>query len=265
MNETQMRKLNRNQPKLTNCKSPHLWTLLNSSPAAQIDDCMDELSPIIGNIAIIFAEAGEMSRKVIRRSNYKMTHKFPSAKNSSMVHCESRYEMYACQLLEILSLVIAYRAQPAIFKYSSYAGLEHSHFPDIFIELKNGVKAFIEVKPERSRQEPMLLDRTTLIKRLLKPMGYQYILVFSEQLLNLSYLDNARHLLRYAATHMLLPSIETVRNTVKAEQNISLISLIKNLANTEARGWIYRMIIDGQLDCDLSSPLTNDTLINWHF
>jgi hypothetical protein len=131
MNEVLMRMRSRNKPTPPNSQYPHLWVLLEviSNPVSTYAVPGAQYSS--GSITIRFAEEGVRIREVVRRSNYRMTGKFPSKKNRRMIHWESHYEKKAFLILEICHLVKSYREQPAELLYSDSDGVQHSHFPDI--------------------------------------------------------------------------------------------------------------------------------------
>ena len=68
-------------------------------------------------ITIHFGENGKQVRKVNKRSNARVTGKFPSRKNHKMITWESKIELNGYQLLEANPLVKAYLDQPAIIHY----------------------------------------------------------------------------------------------------------------------------------------------------
>jgi hypothetical protein len=220
--------------------------------------------PVIGSLTIQLAEDGKRMRKVVRRSNCRMTGKFPSVKNGRMMHWESTYELEAFQILEISPLVTAYGEQPAELKYTGMDGIQHLHYPDILVELTGGINIFIEVKPESAATDQDLADRTTLLTSLLRPMGYRYLMILPEQVESLAYLENAKHLLLYCKSPMPETVWEMVRRIFCNESKIELSSLIQAIGHVNARSWIYRLLISGVISCDLSTPITDQSLISWH-
>lgn len=265
MNEVLMRMRKRNKITQAISQYPHLSDLLEAMTQNVDELSVAEIHPVMGSITIKFAEDGERIRKVVRRSNSRMTGKFPSRKNGRMMQWESKYELETFQILEISPLVAAYSEQPAEIKYSGDDGIEHRHYPDILVVLRSGIKMFIEVKPESAITDQDLADRTRLIASLLRHKGYQYVMVLPEQVVSFAYLENAKHLLLYSKMPMPESAWEMVRRILLREGSIELANLIKSLKHADARSWIYRLLIAGDILCDLSEPITNQTLMRWNY
>ena len=264
MNEVLMRMRKRSEVTQVISQYPHLSVLLEAMPQNKDGLSAIEISPIIGHLKIKFAEDGKRIRKIVRRSNSRMTGKFPSRKNGRMMQWESKYELETFQVLEISPLVAAYSEQPAELKYSGVDGIEHRHYPDILVVLRNGIKMFIEVKPESAITDQALADRTHLIANLLRHKGYQYLLVLPEQVESLAYLENAKYLLLYSKMPMPEKVWEMVRCMLNDEASMELLALITLLGHTDARSWIYSLVISGVVFCDLSEPITDQTLVRWN-
>jgi hypothetical protein len=126
---------------------------------------------------------GQLARKVISRSNWKPTYKFPSKKNNQNIHCESKHELNAMVILEDRDEVVSYQAQPAIITYLDEFGETHLHYPDILVTLNNGNKLLIEIKSDNYADCPETVWRTSHLHTELKPLGIQYLLVTESQLL----------------------------------------------------------------------------------
>ena len=264
MNEVLMRMRSRNKNMQNTSMYPHLNVLMElMSQFSEPKINLDELS-VIGSLNIKFAEAGKRMRKIVRRSNSRMTGKFPSTKNGRLMHWESRYELETFQILEISPLVATYSEQPAKFKYVNFDGIPRIHFPDILVTLTCGVRFFIEVKPQSEVSNQLLAERTTLLARLIEPMGYGYILILPEQVSSLAYLENAKELLRFCKLPMPESVWETVRRLFVTESSIQLSILISLIGHTNAKSWIYRLLISGDLQSNLSVPITQKTLLRWN-
>lgn len=261
MNEFLMRAF---QPKKTikpegDCK--HLFMQLKALSTSTGADPVNR--PIDGGITIDFADQDKRMRKVVRRSNYRMTGKFPSVKNGRMMQWESKLEQQVFYVLEICPFVSSYREQPARIRYVDENGVIRLHFPDILVQLRNGSEVFVEVKPASSAQDEDLNKRTNLLQKLLQSKGYYYLMVLPEQVDSGRFLDNAIHILQHSKQSLPDSICELVRRIFREHNNLKLSTLILRLEHDFARSWIYKMLISGALACDLSEPLTTESLISW--
>jgi hypothetical protein len=237
----------------------HLWTQLLELSRNIPSTLEEKYYPVSQDLKIQFAEKGKRARQVVRRSNYRQTGKFPSPKNGRMMHWESQYEKMAFQLLEIAPFVVSYQEQPAIFKFTNYEGCEETHFPDIFVELLNGRRLFIEIKSNGSRGDSKLDNRTMRLQELVIKKDYRYLVIFPDQIDSFYYLDNAQSLLRYSINSVSFPIKEKVKLILSQPNDVTYSSLIQQLDNEKASALIYRLIIEGFVSCDLSQPISNQT------
>lgn len=256
----QMRK---NIPQIqTKSQFPSLWELLATLHRPQTHSTSRMCSVTEPNITIKFADDRERARKVVRRSNYRMTGKYPSAKCNSMIQWESPNELKSFHILEVCPWVQSYREQPAEIQYADAQGVNRTHYPDIFVEMVSGRRGFMEIKPDSAVGDVDLMQRTSLLARSLNAQGHFYLLVFQQQIESGHYLENARKLLRHIRSSM--PPWEKARKICTTAGSMSVADLISRLNHSDARKWVYRLVISGKLACDLSLPFTNDTRIHWN-
>lgn len=261
MNQNVIRNFGRKKPKLNINKEFHLWTILeNYSKHGHISPEKNATN-ISASIDIQFAYEGERARKVVRRSNCRMTGKQPSTKISRMVHWESNYEKEVFQLLEIAPFVASYCEQPATFKYKNGDGVIHTHYPDLFVELVNGIKLFLEIKPDSAKGDVFLLNREKLLKKLLTLRGYIYFQVYPNQIESYHYLENAQHMLWHAKVPAPYPVKLKIQKLLEREKEVALGTLIEFLADSNAKSWIFNLVINGFMTCDLSQPLLANSSI----
>lgn len=261
MNEVLMRMRRRND---VVPPSEYLHLLIILERLAQSSYTFAVGTKVNGKITIKLADAGQRMRKVVRRSNYRMTGKSPSLKNGRMMHWESKHEHAAFNILEISPLVKNYSEQPAMLRYNDEDGVSYLHYPDILVELECGIRIFIEIKPKSASNDQELACRTNLLTNLLKPLGYHYLMVLPEQVDSLAYLDNAKHLLLYSKTPMPETVWEKVRRIFLKLDAVQLSELVQLIGHVSAKSWIYQLLISGDLCCDLSLPISGQSLINWH-
>lgn len=261
MNQIILDTFSRRKPKDNVNIGHHLWTIIkNFSELKQSESVYVPLNK--PGIIISFAPVGERARKVVRRSNYRMTGKQPSTKCGRMVQWESLHEKRAFQLLEVSPYVKTYREQPALFEYQDANGVMRKHYPDIYIELINGIKIFVEVKPELAKDKEDLLSRETLLKKLLSKKGFKYIQIYPEQIESFYYQENAEQMLWHTKSQPLYPVKEKIKKFLSMEKNVSLEKLLEYLNDANAKSWVFSLLSEGAIYCDLSKPLLGETLFS---
>lgn len=136
-------------------------------------------------ISIEFMSVGKLSRRVVKRSNFKSTYKVPSQKHSGsgMVQCESQIEVDAVLQLESNAHVASLQEQPAIINYFDAEGKKRIHYPDFLVKLINGNLLILEIKSNKESTDPQIIWRTEHIHRNLKLLGITYLLVSRSQIL----------------------------------------------------------------------------------
>ncbi|WP_019896665.1 TnsA endonuclease N-terminal domain-containing protein [Methylotenera mobilis] len=259
MNEAMMRIFNKNKASEPKVECENLYTMLNEFEEIH---CEKDFLFRGRSLSIKFAEPNQRMRKVVRRSNYRMTGKFPSLKNGRMMHWESHNELAAFRILEICPNVKSYSEQPALIKYKDHTGIINLHYPDILVKLSGENSLFIEIKPNFALDDLDLEKRATLLKPLLKHEGYDYLMVVSQQLESFSYLENARHLLFFGKYQTSENIHELTRRAFLSTDTIELSKLTNYLQHELAENYIYKMIITGFLVCDLSVPLSAESLLS---
>lgn len=132
-------------------------------------------------ITIEWMQDNERSRRVISRSNLRMTHKYPSRKNNRMIYCESKHEWNTMIVLDACADVISYQEQPAIIRYRDYENNPRIHYPDVLVILRNKHHALLEIKDESEVNDPFVIWRTKHLAKTLKDFGITYLLVSSNQ------------------------------------------------------------------------------------
>lgn len=218
-----------------------------------------------GNVGIDirFDVDGNRVRKVVRRSNYRMTGKYPSIKNNRMMQWESEHEKSAFEILEACAFVTSYSEQPAEIRYLDEFKKERLHYPDILVELRSGSRGFLEIKPESHAEEPELLRRTALLSKELHAQGYFYHLVTSHQIESEFYLANAQQLVHLSRLVKEPPPREIIRRAYMGCTSLTFKRLIEHINQLNARSWLCNLIIAGDLEFDHSKSLNDETLIHW--
>ena len=261
MNQNVIRMFSRIKFKHNVNKKFHLSKMLEELSKGDSPFFTEGATSMRGCISINFAKDDERARKVVKRCNYRMTGKMCSRRNGRMVQWESHYEKGAFQLLETSPYVASYREQPATLKFHNGDGVIQTHFPDIFVELVNGVKIFIEVKPEVAKSDQELLARENLLKGLLAIKGFKYIQIYPDQIKSFHYLENAQHMLWHINDQIPYPMKVKVQDYLSKNIKVRLVSLLNFANNPKAKSWIFGLMVEGVINCDLSKPLSANPLV----
>jgi hypothetical protein len=213
---------------------------------------------------IRFDDNGNRVRKVVRRSNYRMTGKYPSIKMGRMMQWESTHERDAFEILEACAFVTSYSEQPAEIRYLDELNKERLHYPDILVEMRSGSRGFLEIKPERDAYDPEVLRRTALLSKELHAQGYFYYLVTSHQIESKFYLANAQRLAHLSRRTKETPPQEMIRLAFVGSTSLTFKALVEHIDHPHARSWICTLILAGKLEFDQSQLLIDETLIYWN-
>lgn len=71
--------------------------------------------------------------------------------------CRSSWERIFCKYLDDHTKVVKWDSEPLPISYidkSYYGGKKRNYYPDFFVELTDGRKMIIEIKPEHETKEP---------------------------------------------------------------------------------------------------------------
>jgi len=145
-------------------------------------------------IEIVWAEKNSRMRKVVKRSNYRVTGKYPSWKMNRMIQWESTLERDFFYLLDADPTVIAFHEQPACIYYD-WCGERRKHYPDVLVEYADH-KVLLEVKPKNKIDEHMF-ERTRYLKSEIDEPQLVYDMITEEDIRQDPLLPNAKLLLRY--------------------------------------------------------------------
>lgn len=264
MMDRRLLKLRHRTKEQLNIQRPNLWELLRDlnqpKPLLTVPSFQSEN---VG-IEIRFDVDGKRMRKVVRRSNYRMTGKYPSIKMNRMMQWESTHERNAFEILEACAIVTSYREQPAEIRYLDELNKERLHYPDILVEMRSGSRGFLEIKPERDAYDPEVLRRTALLSKELHAQGYFYYLVTSHQIESEFYLANAQRLAHLSRRTKETPPQEMIRLAFVGSTSLTFKALVEHIDHPHARSWICTLILAGKLEFDQSQLLIDETLIYWN-
>jgi len=135
------------------------------------------------------------SRRVVTRSRFRPTGKYPSWKMGRMMQWESMNELHAFRLLDCDPRVTVFTEQPCEIVYVD--GTEtRRHYPDIYVEIDSNQELW-EVKAECEAAQREVSTRTELLTNDLQQYGFTYRVVLDHELAKEPRLENAKTLLRY--------------------------------------------------------------------
>lgn len=208
-------------------------------------------------IAIHRPEEGELRmRRVITRRGQRTRVKVASWKMGRAVHAESRDEAVAMKLLDGDPDVRAFYEQPCLIEYV-HKGVLRRHYPDIEVVYVEH-KALLEVKSRRSDLDPEVEERTVFMRKFLPLLGYQYSLVFGEDLKCDRRLSNMQTLLRWGREAVSLPHFESIRRHASWKSNLCWGDFDQAEGALTRRN-ACRLALEGRLRLDLSQPLGPNT------
>jgi hypothetical protein len=210
--------------------------------------------------SIAFAPPGELSRKVVKRSNARVTFKYPSWKMQTSLQCESENERNCMLYLDMSPHVISFRPQPCEIQYVMN-GQDHVHYPDFHVET-NGGQHLIEVKT-LSGLDQHIRDRSDLLTKLLPNHGFQYHVVIAELIDNPVFLSNAWYIKRNGKIQMPMLAREQLRRLFQSMGGIPWRSLQSTSENPYLNQYVCQLILEGLLVVDLTKPITAETLVAW--
>jgi hypothetical protein len=209
-------------------------------------------------LRIAFSSAEQVrSRRVVTRSRFRPTGKYPSWKMGRMLQWESVNELNAFRLLDCDPSVTAFTEQPCEITYLDGIDIKR-HYPDIYIEA-NGNRDLWEVKSESEASQREISTRTELLSRGLRLYGFNYRVVLDHELAKQPRLENAKTLLRYGRRAASDYECEYVRLALKGKGHVSWSEVCRGVFGTHGRAIVCRLVLEGVLSFDMESPLGHDT------
>ena len=208
-------------------------------------------------MSIEFAPDGERSRKVVGRSNSRPTGRYPSYRMKRMIEWDSPYELYAYRLLDFDPEVLEFREQPCVIHYC-LNGLIQRHYPDSLVRTRTG-KTLLEVKTRQDAFSPEILRRTELMTQLLPTHGYQYAIVFAEDLKREPRLRNCRLVLGRGRSPMTLDEREFARKLFDAAPFLTWGDLKSGHFSPIGIDHCCRLVLEGTLRINIDEQIDADT------
>jgi len=210
---------------------------------------------------IEWAPKGSRARKVISRSNYRVTGKYPSWKMGRMLHWESTLERDAFYLLDVNPMVKEFREQPAQITYKLNDS-EHRHFPDILVRTAHG-NLFKEIKTDGEAADKKIIDRTAHLKPLLHSQGFDYEVLRESDIRREPRLSNAQRILSYGRHPLNHHEQEMfIQRYFKNGCSCNLNDITRNDRVQKDVPQLCQMILVGTTAMDIEQPWDNETLFS---
>lgn len=237
---------------------PHLWQVLDAANKRSLVE-VDSTSGFGSQVRLDWVPPQERSRKVVKRSNFRMTGKFPSRKIGRMVQWESRLELDAIRVLETHPTVLTYREQPAILTWSE-PGVFHRHYPDLHVTLRNSAQLLIEIKSDRDAMHESIRARTNYLVLELRKLGISYLVVSASQLNGVPQ-ENAKHILKHATRKLDIATQERVRLALRSPETLTRVDALLGVSYRSA---LLELIRNGRVLFDATQTLCGTTVLTWN-
>ncbi|MGZ3238624.1 MAG: Tn7 transposase TnsA N-terminal domain-containing protein [Burkholderiaceae bacterium] len=198
-------------------------------------------------------------RPIVRRSNFRVTGKYPSFRNGKSIRWESFIEQDCFIRLDADPEVDSFQEQPAALHYMD-DGIQRIHFPDLFL-IRRGLRALWEIK---SHTDPNLHEaqrRGALLAPQLLYMGFDYRVVTDIEIRSEPQFSNAKMLLRIGRLPVNQVTREIIRRRVEKRPTTWHQILIGSLG-PQGLMHVARLILDGALFYDNTMPICASTLIS---
>lgn len=210
-------------------------------------------------VEIKFAEE-ERARRVISRSNSRVTGKYPGLKSRRMHYWESSLERDAFMLLDFSTEVISFDEQPVTLYYGT--GKKLRHYPDVLVSYPNR-KVFVEIKTDREAQTAEIVTRTAYLIPALARHGYGYLIWKESEIRDRSFrLSNLRLLLRFGRSEVELTRFEWFRLLFRKHASLPWKEIVGQPTDGGKLSALCRLILEGRLRIDLTRPILPESLVS---
>ena len=190
-------------------------------------------------------------RKVVTRRGRRFRGYFPSVKMRRTVHWESLLEKDALLLLELSPGVVAYQEQPEFIQYFDGQQLR-KYIPDLKIILHDGTVRHLEIKPAEQLARPSIQEKYEAIAKHYQSIELPYRIITENEIRREPLFSNLK-LLAYAHAHPWheQPTDFDLHTVFQGQSELPFSVLQEHWS----LGDVYRLIVSGQLSCNLELPL----------
>ncbi|QIZ75746.1 TnsA endonuclease N-terminal domain-containing protein [Ferrimonas lipolytica] len=197
-----------------------------------------------------------MYRRNLGHSRVKNLFRFASPKMNSVLTVESSLEFDACFHFEYSPKIEHFEAQPQGFYYP-FNGRDCGYTPD-FAVVENGVRRFIEVKPQRKTLNSDFRSRFHAKQIKAKELGSSLVLVTDKQICVNPILSNLKLLHRYSGFQAMTPLHLYLLKLVKCIGVVSVAELIEE--SGEEPGSVLATTLSLVAGGEITTDLLNSTL-----
>lgn len=198
------------------------------------------------------------SRKVVTRSRARPTGKYPSWKMGRMLQWESVAELNAMRLLDADPSVLFFAEQPLILRYR-LNGESRLHYPDQLVKRDTGSKELWEIKSERDAARSDVAARTALLRAALPTYGYEYRLVYAEELRRQPRLSNVLEILTWGRGPITAVDRERTRALLTRVPAVTWGAAVSGAVGCSGRQVLSRLVLEGMVAFDINEKLALDT------
>jgi hypothetical protein len=210
-----------------------------------------------GYVNFKWADRDRRIRRVVSRSNHRVTGKYPSWKAGRMLQWESHLERDAFILHDVDPSVQFFREQPARLTFHLQNVL-HNHVPDLYVE-SNGNRILREIKYRNDAEKPEIEARSQHLQQVLPQYGLFYDVLLESEIRKEPRLSNAKFLMRFGRTPVDLVTHERVRRQIKSRSCVLWGDVKNDCFGPHSMAMICRLVIEGLLFFDLDQPLSHQT------
>ena len=173
---------------------------------------------------------------------------------------ESIHELNAFRLLEVNPEVKTFQEQPCVIHYV-LDGISYRHYPDILVQTQTAREIW-EIKPIEEANKPEVISRTKFLEAALPDHGYQYRVLLGEDLGRKIRLDNIKALLDCNRLTIAPLVREKIRQIFSTVSTLTIGTLQECLQGEISQKEIYRLIIEGDLFCNMETPFSSTTQLH---
>lgn len=199
----------------------------------------------------------QRSREVIHSTGGIMRGKFPSRKTGRLVHYEGLLERDAIYLFETSPLIESYAEQPERIHFPDGNKLRR-YTPDFVLDLHDGRRVLVEIKPTRSLQRPEVHHKLDCVATELVRAGQAFLVLSEADLRQQPQLDNLKWIYHHASKRI----VSLIQSRTAIEAMVDCFPMELSAANHAlAKHGVepFGLMLDGWLQCDLSEPVNFDT------
>lgn len=197
------------------------------------------------------------SRKVVKRSNARVTYKYPGLKAGRMMQAESALERDNLRLHDVDPFVGSATEQPARLVFWM-EGVLREHYPDLFVETPVG-GIFREVKSDDEMEDPYIKRRAQYLADVMPMIGYRYELIGEAEIRREPRLSNATFLLKFGRNPVDSIDQERIRRIISDAGIITWGEILSGYLGDKGVHMACRLIIEGILAIDIEAVWSHNT------